>query len=286
VQFANWTDPALFEQGAVDLQQWVTLDERSAARLRESSHTSPFGRCLYVFFRCDQPPFQDRRLRLAFASAVDRQALARVDQIRSVFAEGGVVPPSIPGHSPRIGVPFNPQQAQQQLAAAGYRGGQGLGPLTMPVLAGVEPPVLDMVTQMWKTILGVQVNLASTPVADYWEEMRRDPPVLGRAAWLVDYPDPDNFLRAVFHSTSVNNHPRWKNAQFDRLVEEAQASTDHRKRMALYHEADRLLVAEDAAIIPLTYTRVVSLVHRRIRGYWFSLIARSRFADLVVERKD
>lgn len=284
-RFTNWTDPALFEQGEVDLQMWVTVDESVAARLRESLHFSPFGRVLYVFFRCDQPPFQDPRLRLAFASAVDREALASAHKIHSVPAEGGVVPPSIPGHSPRIGVPFSPQHAQQLLAAAGYGGGQGLGPLTMPILAGVEPTVLDRVVQMWKTVLGIQVKIASTPVSDYWEQLRRDPPVLGRAAWLADYPDPDNFLRAVFHSSSDINNPRWKNAQFDRLVEEAQASTDHRKRMAMYHEADRLLVAEDAAIIPLTYTRVVSLVPHRIRGWWFSLITHARVADLIVEHE-
>ncbi len=138
---------------------------------------------------------------------------------------------------------------------------------------------------MWKTILSVPVNIAFSSVSDYWEQMVRDPPLLGQNAWIADYPDPDNFLRMVFHSTSENNHTRWNNAQFDRLVEEAQGSTDQRKRMALYHDADRLLVAEDAAIIPLAYTRAVSLVQRHIRGWWFSLIHRARFADLVVERE-
>ncbi len=284
--FPRWDDPVLSERGEVDLQIWVTLDVNEAARLQERVHASPFGRCLYVFFRCDRPPFQDRRLRLAFASAIDRQAPARAHRTHSIPAEGGVVPPSIPGHSPRVGVPFNPQHAQQLLADAGYAHGQGLGPFTMPLIEAVEPLLIEQVIERWKTILGVQVNIAPTPVSDYWALLRRNPPSIGRSAWIADYPDPDDFLRTVFHSTSDSNYPRWKNAQFDLLVEEAQASTDHRRRMALYHEADRLLVAEEAAIIPLAYTRQVSLVHPRVQGWWFSLVSHARFADLIVEPEE
>ncbi len=89
VIFANYDDPALSEQREVDVQPWVMFKEGDAARLREILHVSPFGRSLYVYFRCDQPPFRDRRLRLAFASAIDRQALARAHRTHSVPAEWG-----------------------------------------------------------------------------------------------------------------------------------------------------------------------------------------------------
>ena len=284
--FSRWSDPALSERGEVDLQMGVTLDETAATRFRERVYASPFGGCQYVFFRCDRPPFQDRRLRLAFASAIDRQSLARAHRTHFIPAEGGVVPPSIPGHSPRVGVPFNAPYAQQLLADAGYANGQGLGPFMMPSIELVWHQLLPVVVQTWKQILGVQVNIAPTPVSDYWVQLRRDPPSIGRNAWVADYPDPDDFLRTVFHSTAESNFPRWKNAQFDCLVEEAQASTDHRKRMALYHEADRLLVAEEAAIIPLAYTRLMQLVHPSVQGWWVSLVSRARFSDLIVEREE
>jgi oligopeptide transport system substrate-binding protein len=71
--------------------------------------------------------------------------------------------------------------------------------------------------------------------------------------WSADYPDPDDELRVPFDSREGVTNPRWRNARFDELVERAGRVTDHARRMAFYREADRILVAEDAVIMPLTY---------------------------------
>jgi ABC-type transport system substrate-binding protein len=123
--------------------------------------------------------------------------------------------------------------------------------------------------------------VSALPSAEFWALLERDPPPLCRIAWIAVYPDPDDVLRVVFHSTSDQNFGRFKDERLDRLVEEAQRLTDQRRRMQLYHEADHLLVAEEAAIIPLGYTRTITLVQPWVKGWrdWVGPLG-----DLIVER--
>jgi len=85
----------------------------------------------------------------------------------------------------------------------------------------------------------------------------------------------------VFHSRSEHNYGRFHNETFDRLVEQARSLTDQRQRMQLYHKADELLVAEEAAIIPLAYTRTITLVQPWIKGWQHWGVSA---ADLIVDR--
>jgi len=283
--FKNANDPMLYERGDADIQMLFAPDEERATRLRGALHVEPPVDSMYLFFRCDQPPFDDRRLRLAFAHATDRQALARAGSVHAVPAEGGVVPPPIPGHSPHIGVPFDPEQARRLIAEAGYPNGRGLGPFTMTIPEGVKLASL-IPFQAWYEILGVRVTVNPVPVADHFHGLQAAPTPIGFSGWAPDYPDPDAYLRLVFHSTSINNVGRWRSARFDALIEEAQAATDQRRRMALYHEADRLLVAEEVAIIPLRYNRIMWLVAPRVKGWWSSPMGPARIADLIIEGQE
>ena len=56
--------------------------------------------------------------------------------------------------------------------------------------------------------------------------------------------------------------------------------------MALYHEADRLLVREEVAIIPTEYTRKIAIVQPRVKGWWwFGILGVCPIKDLVVEQE-
>ena len=88
---------------------------------------------------------------------------------------------------------------------------------------------------------------------------RQNVPHVRLAGWLADYADPDNFLRiACRYETS------WQSRAFDRLIDEARQITHQEQRMALYQQADRILV-EEAPIVPLAYVRGHILVKPWVR---------------------
>ena len=80
--------------------------------------------------------------------------------------------------------------------------------------------------------------------------------------WTADYPDPDSFLRVFFSGLEAG----WYDKAYQRLVQEARRLTDQAERMALYHQADRILM-EEAAIVPIMYQRRPVLVKPWVRRF-------------------
>ncbi len=113
----------------------------------------------------------------------------------------------------------------------------------------------------WEATLGVKVRLSRLEWAELLRRGREDPPDLTISGWAADYPDADDMLRVVFHG-----HPlRWHSAQFDSIVEEAARIADRKRRIELYQKADRILVADEAAVLPLGYAQGRQLVKPYVR---------------------
>jgi oligopeptide transport system substrate-binding protein len=216
----------------------------------------------YLAFRADQSPFDDVRVRQAFVHAVDREALvSETSEGQYLPANGGFLPPGMPGHSSGIGLAYDPERARDLLAQAGYPGGQGFPTVSWlcPGATAGEPIVLFL-RRAWHKNLNLQLEAQSAELAAFFEQLDRDPPHLSLAGWSADYPDPDSLLRVPFHSREGVNRTRWHNARFDALVEEAARITDQPTRMKLFQEADRILVCEEAAVMPLCYAQGRMLV--------------------------
>jgi len=277
-------DTTPYEQGGVEWQRLSDIDDTTAHRLGGNVQVFAPYRSTWIAFKCHRPPFNDRRLRLAFAHALDRRLLTSSAGAYAVPADGGFVPPALPGHSPHIGLAFDPERACRLLAEAGFPQGQGLGPLTVAAVRRAQYNLIERAVDAWREVLGVNVRVVPFSSApEYWLHKSYEAADLHYGSWVPGYPDPDYFLRIVFHSTSEINTARWTNARFDALVEEAQSSTDQRWRMELYHEADRLVIAEEAVVIPIVYTRPIDLVRPQVKGWWQSSVGMSRFSEVVLE---
>jgi len=54
------------------------------------------------------------------------------------------------------------------------------------------------------------------------------------------------FLNDMWYGASRYNRPRWKNAEYDKLIDQALTEPDEAKRFVLYHKAERILVEDSA----------------------------------------
>jgi len=247
---------------ALDAISMITADPGTIARARAAHGRelvfTPQPSTYHLVFRADRPPFDDVRVRRAFAHAVDREALDREAwQGQYLLGTGGFVPPGMPAHSPGIGLAYDPERARSLLAQAGYPEGQGFPKVSWVHVGGSagEPPEVPFLRKAWREKLGLSLEAQNLEWGPFMERLYRDPAHLTLKGWLADYPDPDCFLRVLFHSTEGNNDLRWHNARFDALVGEAARVADQTRRMELYREADRILVAEETVIMPLGYAQ-------------------------------
>jgi oligopeptide transport system substrate-binding protein len=232
----------------------------------------------YVGFRPDVPPFSNPLVRKAFSHAVDREAL-RPEAAGLVRAatRGGAIPPAMPGHSHRIGPAYDLGLARRLLAEAGYPDGNGLPELSMVVTTWAD--FAEALAAQWGE-LGARVRIRRAREHLWAADL--DDEELWLSGWTADYPDPDGFFRGLFSQSTASAWPFYVDDEIRELVSRARSLQDQDERMRLYHEVDRLWVAEHAAILPLFYGR--SMIVRRpwVEGLWATPLTRLQFDNVVV----
>ncbi len=277
----DWSDSlAAYGADALDILPLHHLDQLARMRAKEA-HAGEYVQVpsltsWVLVFDAYKPPFDDLRVRLALTLAIDRETLA--DVVMAGFcspASGGFVPPGMPGHSPDIGLPYDPERAQQLLLEAGYPGGRGLPRLWSP-LPDTYRALAEWLQDQWRQTLELTVPFDFMSWADYLRCDLEKPHFL-LCGWTADYPDPDNFLRV-----GVATVPFVRNEAYEILVERARRLMDQEERAKLYRQADRMLI-EQAVVVPLTYDRWHILVKPWVSRYPTSPIRRTFWQDVVIE---
>jgi oligopeptide transport system substrate-binding protein len=221
----------------------------------------------YIAFNTGKPPFDAVELRQAFA-----QALNRDDVVAQTFDLGEparwFTPPQVnaaPDPNADIGIDFNAPLAKSTLDQARVAGVRLPAALTFGT--NTNPVFLDAAVaaiQNWRATLAASITVEDAPWESYLEQLSQDPPPLFRMGYCGSYPDAHNFLYDAWHSGSPYNFTQWSSAQFDALVSEAARETDVLKRRQLYSRAEKILVEQDAVIIPLVWSQRASLTRPRV----------------------
>ncbi len=272
----------IYEAGILDVLEFLNLppDMRDQARRRHAGEyvSATWMETDYLGFDVSRAPFDDIRVRQAFALAVDRELLAEVATGGDEFpATGGFVPPGMSGHAADVGTPYDPQRARYLLEKAGYPQGRGF-----PELALLAPEFAARTCQsllaQWQEVLGVEIKPRTLEYEKFWHALGEDRPAFFVLGWVVDFPDPDNILRSGVPRQTTG----WFNKSFEDLVDRARRIMDQSRRMALYRQAEKILV-EDAAISPLTYGRAHLLVKPWLRRFPISPFGRYSWKDIILE---
>ncbi len=200
-------------------------------------------------------------VRKALAAAIDRSYLL-TDVLEMPWREGATsfIPPSIPGYQNKeVGYTFNPTQARSFLAQAGYPGGASFPGVELWANYGNED-VVDTVAEQWRANLGINVTTVYTEWTAYLNTLDSCQDAPGacdynayRMGWVVDYADAENLLNTLFHPDSPFQYTGWDNARYRQLMSLVVTETNQVSRTAYLQEADRILVEDEAAAIPLFY---------------------------------
>ena len=211
----------------------------------------------YVGFNASMPPFDDPKFRQALNHAVDKQLIAIEVLSGLVEPAYGILPPGFPGYNPDLtGLEYNPDLARQLLEESEYA-----DPATRPRIVVTVPGTggtigldLEVVIEMWKQELGVEVEIQQVEWATYLQDLNQHKfQAYAGLGWEADYPDPQDFLDILFHTESSLNHGMYSNPEADAILEEARTETDVERRVELYQQAEDLIV-QDGAWLPLWYS--------------------------------
>lgn len=214
------------------------------------------------------PPLNDRRVRLAIAHAIDREAILDTVFLGRFTPARGVLPPGTLGYNPAVrSASFDPARSRELLAQAGYPEGRGLAPIAF--WSSVKSERIGREHEhMKRTLAAVGIRAEFHYLTD-WPAFSKML-VEGRApaflyAWYADIPDPDNFLHQLFHSRSPRNYTGYANAVVDDLLLNARNAPDAQRRVELYRRAEQLIL-EDAPILPVWHYNYERLFQPYVRS--------------------
>ena len=210
----------------------------------------------YVGFNTSMPPFDDANFRKALNHAVNKELIAKEVLSELVEPAYGILPPGFPGYNEDLtGLEFDPEKARQLLEESAYADPDTRPRIvvTVPGTGGTIGLDLEVIIEMWRQELGVEVDIQQVEWATYLQDLNQQKfQAYGGLGWQADYPDPQDFLDILFHTESSINHGAYSNPELDGILEEARIEPDVERRVQLYHQAEKMIV-EDAAWLPLWY---------------------------------
>jgi peptide/nickel transport system substrate-binding protein len=218
----------------------------------------------YVGFNTKSPVVSDPAVRRALAVGLDRESIIEIagggygTLADSLFNKAVFVYEE--GRNPQY--PYDPAQAQQMLADAGWTDTDGDGILdkdgvpmhiriaysgTWSLMQAVAPVVYDN----WRA-LGVDVELAGLDDSAVYEEIydntsSEKPYDAMLGGWGLFGPEPDHYRNYYANDTSFF---AYDNPEITALFEEGRSETDPDARYAIYEQIDSLLW-EDLPMIPI-----------------------------------
>ncbi len=224
----------------------------------------------YINFDTSQAPFDDPKVRQAFSMAFDRQKYIDIVLLGKSLPAVGLYPPALPGYDINVkGLEYDPEKARALLAESTY-GGAGKLPgiiFTTSGYGSFDDPISAALAQMWEQNLGVEITIENLEPDVYYDEIKAGHHgQMMSNGWCADYPDPQNFADALFHSEAEMNQSNYSNPELDQLLEEARAEKDTDKRIAMYQEAERIII-NDAPALFLDHAIDYVLVKPRVKGY-------------------
>jgi oligopeptide transport system substrate-binding protein len=240
----------------------------------------------YISFNTTKPPFDDVNIRRAFCQAVDKDKLASLVFKDMMQPADGILPPGMPGFNKDLtGLNYNVNKAKELIAASRYGDASRLPPITLTTAGwgGLISPELEAIIHEWRQNLGVEVKVRQLEPQRFLYHLMQEKDEMFYTGWIADYPHPQNFLEVLFHSGADNNYGEYNNPEIDSLLEMAGVELESDLSLALYQQAEQKLV-EDAACLPLWFSKNYILVKPYVKGYNLSPQGLAMLNSVSIER--
>ncbi len=287
------------ESGSVDLATSILPDETPFVELHPDLvlYRAIANDVSYLAFNTQHAPFDDVRVRRAVNYAINKEPIVELAYSGHASAADGPLPPQQWGyHAPAKRYEYDPAMAKKLLAAAAadhtfdptkvYK----LYSMTTPRPYLPSPERVARFLQGALEQVGLHTELVLAPYPVHRASLSRGEHDMAVFGWVGDTGDPDNFLYVLFSSAStlpgaVQNVAFYREPVVDKLLVQAQLTSDERARSALYADVqDR--ISADAPWVPLTHSELVvagraELEHVVISPTGHPIFAQIRRAELV-----
>ena len=202
------------------------------------------ARTVWIGFNVNKAPFGpigDKKadaLRQAINMGMDRQQIIDLALSGAGQPVTTLLPKGVPGYQDFAAYKFDPEAAKAKLAEAGYPNCQGLDLTYMTREREVEKAVGTQIQAQFKDNLGCNIKVQGVTWADFLDAREAHQYDMFYGSWGQDYPDPQDWLFALFDSSQIEGEPGatgngnteyYKNPEFDKLFAQMKFLDDGQK---------------------------------------------------------
>jgi len=212
---------------------------------------------LFLKINTKRPPTDDINVRRAMVLGFDYNAVLRLIRVNDKVTAGktarGPIPEGFPGFDSSLPVPRRDvAAAKAALAQAKYKDVE----LEFGWVA--EVPLEEKIALLFQqnmAEIGVKVKVVKVPWALMTEKATKaeSTPNIVPIFFSGTYPDPDSFLYSIYHSNASGSWTsmEWlQNKEVDKLLDQARTTVNADRRLALYQQAQKLIVDQVPDIFP------------------------------------
>ncbi|USK95289.1 peptide ABC transporter substrate-binding protein [Bacillus tropicus] len=271
----------LYDTGSIDFTllsgEFVDKYKSNKEEYGEYSEASTFFLRLNQKRNGQDTPLKSKKLREAIALSIDKKGLANVILNNGSKATDQLVPKGLATGPDgkdyqdtfKNGLKYDPKKG----AAAWEEAKKELGKdqVTIELLSyddGTAKKIADYFKdQIEKNLKGVTVNTKIQPFKQKLKLESAQDYEISFAGWSPDYSDPMTFID-MFESKSPYNQMSYSNPKYDEMVKKAgnELMSDAKKRWETLGKAEKLLLEEDAGMVPLYQTGRAYVMKPNIKG--------------------
>lgn len=244
----------------------------------------PSDESFFVRFNVNRAPFQDPRVRLAFARSIDRDSIVRNILRGSQLPAPALTPPGLGGYVAPPGLATDYDEARRLLAAAGFPGGRDFPTVEFLTIPNeTNQRIAEALQDRWRRELGVTVTILQKEFKMYLAAINdnsRDY-TFSRGRWTAEYPDPLSFL-SIFTTGNGVNGTGWNSGHYDELVAHANAQLDPAARHRELQAAESFLL-EQTPIAPVYWGTRTTLVKTSVHGWKQAPMSFHNYKDVWLE---
>ncbi|MEC2287568.1 peptide ABC transporter substrate-binding protein [Bacillus velezensis] len=266
------TDYQMFQSGDLDT---AFVPAELSEQLMGGKNVRTWDQAGLYFYRFNvkMEPFQNEKIRKAFAAAIDQKEITdyvtkNSEKPAHAFVSPGFTQPDGKDFREAGGSLLTPDESEAKKLLEKGMAEEHYDKLPAVTLTYSTKPehkkIAEAIQQKLKSVLGIDVKLANMEWNVFLEEQKGLKFQFSQSSFLPDYADPISFLEA-FQTDNSMNRTGWGSAAYDGCIKQAKQEADAKKRFALMHKAEKLLMNE-APIIPIYFYNQVHLQNSGVKG--------------------
>jgi peptide/nickel transport system substrate-binding protein len=259
---------AALENGDVDYAGALPAAEYERMSELESltMYSKPVYNVRFLSVNVAKPFLSDKRVRQAFAHAIDRAGI-----VEAIISYGGVatdnLTPSETWRNPDVATyPFDPEAAQALLAEAGWDAAQEV----VVSLYYLDQAHADSIATVQQQLTDIGVNatvlqLDASAVQDYYYGNAEFDVMLGGFGVSPDFDEYSRIFMTDALWPAGQNAMKYSNARVDELFIEGRTTVDEAARKTAYDEV-QVILADELPWIPFYNLSLVAGMNKRVQN--------------------